>query len=257
MSRPLAIVCLATGELYGLADLYVTRLQAMLSRHCPRPFQLYCYTDRQRDLASAIVQRDCSGWTELDRRNMRPTTRKLGFFNPGYAEFDEFLYLDLTLVIRKPMDDLLAFAFGSERDLAILADWSYGYNSSVMRIRRGELRAIYDAFVTGTTFEQKNPGDQDFIHGFIAKSHWEDRVDMFPAHLVCSFKKTRTLVRHDPAAARKLVRDATIVKFHGSPKMHEALDWRYRTRQRLKELAKRQLVPVMALSALNREWVRP
>jgi hypothetical protein len=256
MNAPLPIVCLATGDLYGQADLYVSRLFAMLSRHCGRPFRLYCYTDRRRQqVPSAIIQRDCAGWTELDRAGMRATTRKLGFFNPAYAEFDEFLYLDLTLVVRKPMDELLEFGLRSDKELVILKDWSHGYNSSVMRIRRGRLRAIYDAFVAGATFPQKNPGDQDFIHGFVARSHWEKHVDLFPAHLVCSFKKTRQLARSDPAAARQAVRDATIVKFHGSPKMHDALGWRYRVRERMKELAKGRLETVMALGALKREWV--
>ena len=95
---PLPVVCFSLGEVYGA--LYVRRLHDMLTRHCPQPFTLYCYTDRPRQLPPEVVQRDCSGWTELQREGMRPTTRKLGIFNPAYVEFDAFLYLDETHALR-------------------------------------------------------------------------------------------------------------------------------------------------------------
>ena len=45
---PLPVVCLALGDLYGLADRYITRMQGMLETHCPVPFKLICYSDLPR-----------------------------------------------------------------------------------------------------------------------------------------------------------------------------------------------------------------
>lgn len=248
------IVCLAVGDLYGMADLYIARLFDMLGRHCPRPFRLVCYTDRPRRVPSQIVQRDCAAWTELEREGMRPTTRKLGLFNPAYAEFEEFLYLDLTLVVRKDMGPLLDFAFGRPEDLVILRDWHYdGYNSSVMRIRRGALRWVYEAFVAGTRFDQRIPGDQDFLHQAIVRRSLQHRVALFPPGLVASFRQVRR--SRDPDFVRRSVASATIVKFHGDPKMHDAFELRYRLRRRVRELLHGHLLPVVPLGELRRHWL--
>ena len=251
---PVTIVCLAFGDVYGMADLYIGRLFHMLERHCPRPFRLVCYTDRPRRVPAAIEQRDCAAWTELERAGMRPTTRKLGLFNPAYAEFEEFLYLDLTLVVRKDMGPLLDFAFGRPEDLVILRDWHYdGYNSSVMRIRRGALRWVYEAFVAGTRFEQRIPGDQDFLHQAIVRRSLQHRVALFPPGLVASFRQVRR--SRDPDFVRRSVASATIVKFHGDPKMHDAFELRYRLRRRVRELLHGHLLPVVPLGELRRQWL--
>jgi hypothetical protein len=251
----LPIVCFAVGELYGMAELYVRRLYEMLGRHCPEPFALYCWTDRPRRLPAAIEQRDCAAWTELLRPGMRPTTRKLGLFNPRYVEFEHFLYLDLSLVVRHDMGELLAYAFGRPEDLVIVEHWkNEGYNSSVMRIRRDGLQRIYDAFVAGERYEQRVPGDQDFIRGAVLRHGLEAQLAFFPAGQVVSFKKTVHISRRDAALARQHIRDATIVKFHGSPKMHEAFSLRYRLHLRFEELLHANLRPVLPMRELRREW---
>lgn len=256
--RDLPIVCLAVGDLYGMADVYISRLLDMLERHCPIPFVLYCYTDRPRHTSSAIRLRDCGAWTELERHAMRPTTRKLGLFNPAYVEFDEFLYLDLTLVVRQDMSALLDYAFERPEDLVIVKDWHYdGYNSSVMRIRSGRLRGVYDAFVAGVRFEQRIPGDQDFLRGAILQGSMQSNVALFPPHQVISFKQTARMSRREPELARSRLHAATIVKFHGTPKMHEVFQPRYYLPRRLRELLRGQLRPVMSLAELRRHWIDP
>lgn len=254
---PLPVVCFAVGELYGMADAYVTRLHRMLARHCPRPFTLRCYTDRPRPgLPEAIEQRDCAGWNELVRPGMRPTTRKLGLFNPRYVEFERFLYLDLSLVIRRDMGALLEGAYARSEDLLIVPHWKNdGYNSSVMCIRRGSLTAIYDAFVSGETYEQRVPGDQDFIRGVVLRHGLQAQVGLFPDGQIVSFKTTIQLGRRDAEAARRRIRDATIVKFHGSPKMHDAFGARYWLRTRVEELLHGNLRTVVPMRALRRAWV--
>jgi hypothetical protein len=249
------IVCLAVGELYGMAELYVSRLYEMLGRHCARPFVLYCYTDRRRNLPAAIEQRDCAGWTELERPGMRATTRKLGLFNPRYVEFESFFYLDLSLIVRRPLDEMLTQAFAMTEALVIVKHWSNdGYNSSVMRIRRGPLTRIYDAFVAGEQYAQDVPGDQDFVRGVVLRHGLLSQVGHFAAHQIVSFKKTVQAGRRDAALARQRILDATIVKFHGSPKMHEAFALRYHLHLRFEELLHGNLRPVLPMRALQCEW---
>jgi hypothetical protein len=252
---PLPIVCFAFGDFHGMTELYVGRLYGMLARYCPLPFTLYCYTDRPLQLPAQVVQRDCGGWTELDRTGMRPTTRKLGLFNPRYIEFDRFLYLDVSLVIRRDMSELLKQAFARPEDLVIIAHWhNGGYNSSVMRIDRGGMAFVYDAFVAGETYEQRVPGDQDFIRGAVLRHGKQERVGHFPAGQIVSFKSLVKRCRRSGLQARRLVEQATIVKFHGSPKMHEAFAARYWLRLRLGELLHGNLRPVMPMRELRRDW---
>lgn len=239
-----------------MAEPYVSRLFDMLGRHCPQPFTLYCYTDQRRRLPSAVMQHDCAGWTELMRSGMRPTTRKLGLFNPRYLEFDRFLYLDLSLIVRRDMSDLIAHAFSQSADLVIVPHWNNdGYNSSVMRIHRGGLACIYEAFVAGERYEQRVPGDQDFIRGVVLRHGLEGQVAHFPPSQIASFKKTKQVGRRSAPLARQLIQQATIVKFHGYPKMHEAFSFRYGMRLRMGELLHGNLHPVIPIRELRNEWI--
>ncbi|MCM5679448.1 hypothetical protein M8A51_07885 [Schlegelella sp. S2-27] len=253
----LPIVCLALGDFYGLGDQYVGRMYDMLARHCDRPFRLVCYTDRPRKLPAGVESVDCSGWRELDRPGMRATTRKLGLFNPAYVPFAEFLYLDLTLVIRGSMQPLLDVAFGSEKDLVIVDDWHHeGYNSSVMRIRPEPLRFIYDAFVAGESYAQKVAGDQDFIRAVVEKHSAQQRVELFPPGLVVSYKNAVRTGRRNPVTARAMVDGAVIVKFHGRPRMHEVFDpFHHFWRIRLRDLVHGRLRSPVPTAELKREWL--
>ena len=218
-------VCMATGEFYGLADVYINRMLGMLRAHVHTPFQLICVTDRVRQIDPTIQQIRCDTWTELQRAGMRATTAKIGLFNPDYLPVQDFIYLDLTLVIRQDMSPLLAFTRSSHAPLVIIKDWHYdSYNSSVMRIRSTSLRFIYDAFIQGETYPQKTKGDQDFIHAVIANRGQEAAVDCIPDGLVASFKRAVRTARSDPDRSRAMIDQAVIVKFHGSPRMHHVLN---------------------------------
>jgi hypothetical protein len=240
----------------GQVDRYVARLHGMLQRHAPQPCQLVCFSDRDRALPPGVQLRRCDGWHELRREGMRPTTLKLGLFNPGYAPWAHILYLDLTLVIRGDLGPLLRHAWAADRDLVIVDDWHHdGFNSSVMAIRNPGLEVIYQAFVRGERFDQRVPGDQDFINGVIATHGLQDRVATFAPGQVESFKRLMRLSRTDPAAARAAFHASTIVKFHGKPRMQDVFaPWGYWWRVRLKELAHGQLRPVLPVSELKRAW---
>lgn len=222
-------VCVCTGDMYDMAETYVLRLHDMLKRNCPTPFSLSCVTDRARALPESIRQIDCSGWTELRRSGMRPTTLKLGLFNPAYLPHEDFVYLDLTLVIRADLGPLLDFMRRRPEPLVIVRDWLYdSYNSSVMRIRNRTLDFVYAAFVAGETYRQQTPGDQDFIRGVIQARRLDHLVALLPEGTVCSLKLAVRTSRRNPELSRQMIERAIIVKFHGSPKMHQFFDGPFR-----------------------------
>ncbi len=254
-ARPLPIVCMAFGPV-AQADTYVTRLFEMLTRHCPRPFRLICYTDQARNVPPDIEQRDCSAWTEFDEAGTSAFMRKIGLFNPAYVGFDEFIYLDLTLVIRQSMQELLDHALSSPEDLVIVKDWHYDcYNSSVMRIRPTPMRFIYDAFVAGERPAQVLPGDQDFIHAVVTSRRARHQVTLFPQTSVVSFKAVVRIGRRDPTLARQLTEQATVVKFHGRPRMHQAFDpVHHFFRIRLRDWVHGRLRSPVSVSELKSHW---
>lgn len=250
------VVCFATDNFCRRPELYLNRLHGMLSRHMPVPFALTCFSDRPRRTSKAVEIKDCSDWSQLRRENMRSTTLKLGLFDPELLNYPEFLYLDLSLVIRSDMKPLLEYAFNRPEDLVIVNDWNYAcYNSCVMRIRRGPLRTIYDAFVDGKSYPQRNQGDQDFLYNHIAAEGMQDHVACFPDHQIVSYLNARNLNRTDSQSARQMIENAVIVKFFGKNKMHQVADplWNLRKiRLRNRPFGARDAA--FFLRELRREW---
>lgn len=256
---PITFVCVATGDFYGLAEVYIHRMFCMLQAHVRQPFQLYCITDRERKVDHNIKLINCSAWNELKRDKMRPTTTKLGLFNPDYVPTNDFIYLDLTLVIKRDMSPLIDFVQNAQEPLVIIKSWYQDtYNSSVMRIKPHALRFIYDAFCRGEKYPQKTQGDQDFIHAVIKNRHKTDVVTHFPSTYICSFKKSVRTARHDRQAAKAMIDDAIIVKFHGNPRMHNALNpWKRFLKYTIGNLWYRQIGLPFDLGALQRAWEMP
>lgn len=221
---PVQVVCMLVGDRYP--DVYVPRLANMLKRHMHVPHVLTCIVDRPRPLPPGVKALDASQWSQMKREGMRLTTNKIRLFDPETIPFDEFLYLDVTLVIQKDMRPLLAYAEAKPEELVIVKDWNYDcYNSCVMRIRRSEsLAKVYEAFVAGKTYAFRNPGDQDFIHACVRDLSLEEHVAFFEPDHVVSFRNIRDRHRTNPEAAYEEIRRGIIVKFFGKPKMHQVAD---------------------------------
>lgn len=222
-------MCLAVAD---LPNVYVERLESMLRRHMPVPFELICAVDHDRRLPPSIRTLNVADWPP-PRKGMRPTTYKLNLFDLERMPFHEFLYLDTSLVIRRNMADLLEFAFGQPHDLVIVKDWNYdAFNTSVMRIRHSaELAEIIRDYEAGVAFPQRVPGDQDFVTGVIRHRALQSHVVTFPEGMVACYGKNRRLSKVNRRAAYEALEKATIVKFNGHPKMDELIDPRYRLRQ--------------------------
>jgi len=218
----LPVVCVCTGEAFQ--SRYIENMLGMLQRHCPIPFTLYCLSDRPREVPAAVRVQVLDDWQELESPGMRQTTKKLRLFDRHGLPEPAFLYLDLSLVIRRDLSDLLEFAFNAPQDLVIVRDWyEPGFNSSVMRIRTGALSVVCEAFKAGERHPQSVKGDQEFIHAALKARNLLDRTTVFPDELIISYKVTRRLSRKDPRQAHARLAGATIVKFHGNPKPHEVL----------------------------------
>jgi hypothetical protein len=228
MGEPLHIVTMLVGHRYS--ELYIEKMASMLERHASVPYQLHCVIDRPRELPSNVQAIDASQWTEMRREGMRVTTNKLRLFDRDAIPFEEFLYLDLTLVIQKPLTNLLEYAQGQPQELVIVKDWNYDcFNSCVMRIRQSEkLRGVYEAFKSGKTYPYRNPGDQDFLFAAFKDLGLMDNAAFFKDEHVVSYKDCRKLNRTNPDAAYEQINKGTIVKFFGTPKMHQILNPAYR-----------------------------
>lgn len=225
--REIPVVCMAVGARYP--DRNVAVLHSMLRRHVPGPFSLTCVVDRERRLPEGVRTVDARDWG-LRREGMRVTTDKLGLFESGRLPFDEFLYLDTTLVIHRDLGPLIEYGFGREEELVVCQDWNYdAYNTCVMRIRTGgALAQIPKAFRAGVAFDQRNPGDQDFVTAFVRDRGLESHVALWREDDVVSYKNARALNPTDPTAAHAMLERGTIVKFFGKTKMHELLSPVYR-----------------------------
>lgn len=255
LPNPVQVVCMLVGDRYP--NLYLPRLANMLSRHMHVPYVLTCIVDRPRPLPPGVQSIDASQWSEMHREGMRLTTNKIRLFDPDTIPFQEFVYLDVTLVIQKDMRPLLEYAFGREEDLVIVKDWNYDcYNSCVMRIRTSDaMRRIYTAFVEGKTYPYRNPGDQDFIHACAQDLGLQKHIAFFEPDHVVSFRNIRELHRTDPQAAYEAIRKGTIVKFFGKPKMHQVADPMFNLfKIRLKNLAYGSKDAGFWLKELREHW---
>ncbi len=210
----------------GFPDIYVHRLAQMLDRNMPGPYRLHCITDRKRNLPAKVNQIDSSGWDDVRRDNMRVTTMKLRLYDPASMPFEEFLYLDVSLVIQRDLSCLLSYCDSRCEPLVMVRDWNYDvFNTCVMRIRHSdELFNIYKVFTEGKTYKTRWNGDQDFVSACLLDHGHQDRVAFFDPDHVVSYRNLRFMHREDARAAYEEIKKATIVKFHGRVKMHQILN---------------------------------
>ncbi len=213
----LEVVCLNVGDQFP--DLYVERLFNMLSRQVDEPFQLTCFTDRNRDLPSAIKQSDCSSWGYSGWFN------KVKLFDIDEMPSSEFLYFDVSLVIRSNLRRLIDFAAKEPADLIAVRDWHYDVlNSCVMRITRSETsQTIWQAYRENEFADEKFPGDQNFIDAVIKRKGLTSQLQFFPSDFILSYKSLLKLHRRKPQEAAEMLKGGMILKFHGRPRMPDLL----------------------------------
>jgi hypothetical protein len=219
VTKPVSVVTIQAGTRYE--DFYVDRLKAMVERYLGRPCEFTCWTDDVRPgrFHPSVQVRDLSAW------KLEGFFNKLRLFDPEVGGEAPFLFLDLTMVIRRAMAPLLEVIQRTEASLIAVADWNYPIvNSSVMWVRPDHhTHEVWKAWARGDRFHGHIPGDQNFIDA-VFKARSPEALAFWPTPLVASYKGLRKLARKDPIQAQDALARAVILKFHGNPKADAVLE---------------------------------
>jgi len=222
----LAFVCIKWGKAYPAEDVNI--LYQGVADHVREPFRFICLTDRPDGLRPEVEVADLPATGALKLRWMG-CWPKLGMFAPHLFDgVDLAIYLDLDIVVLRPLDPLIAHVRATP-GLHILREWNpniwellpvalrpdRGAQSSVVAWRPGEQDHLYleaMADPKGAYAIAKN--DQFYIGVKAKQRHY------LPGHFAVSFR--RHLVPHVPLnllfrRIRKPAR-ALLVVFHGVPK---------------------------------------
>ncbi|HEX2949536.1 MAG TPA: hypothetical protein VHV83_08225 [Armatimonadota bacterium] len=212
------IICVCSGMKYG--NNYVEKLHRMVTRYLDTPFTFTCVTDHPYEITPGIETIDSSSWGTTG------WFTKLRLFDADATPYDSMLYLDVSLVIKKPLRPLIEFATAQHKDFVGLRDWHYDcINSCIMWIKKSPTtQTVWDTYASGKTYNTILHGDQDYIDAVIRDKHLEEHVAYFPQQFIASYKKLLRTHRYTPDEEERMLHEAIIVKFHGHPKPHELLN---------------------------------
>jgi hypothetical protein len=193
----------------------------MVAKNLSSDHRFICYTDSLVERGEGIELRDPSGW------GVQGWFNKLKLFDRTVLD-EEFLFLDLALVIKASLDPMVTFARQSQGSLIGMRDWNYDcFGSMVMWVKPDDhTQQIWDTYASGKRYPTKTAvdGDQDFIDSCMTEFWPEGRLDHFPQEWFASYKNLRRLRDRNPTEMQKQLDAAMFLKFHGPPKMHELLD---------------------------------
>ena len=215
------VLCMKWGTRYG--PHYANRLYGMVRRCLDGDFRFICLTDDPSGLRSEIEFRPIPD-LGLPAGAERWAWPKLAVFHSSLNDlYGDCLFLDLDIVILKPIDSLFEFAPGP---FCIIEDWVRPFrrviaprpgigNSSVFRFPAGGMTRIIDDFLAGrSAILAQYRNEQRYLSAWAG----EARV-WWPRNWIVSFKRhclppyaMRAFRGIDPPA------DARVVVFHGEPK---------------------------------------
>ena len=223
------ILCVKHGTKYS-AD-YVNKLYNMVSRNCNLKFEFCCLTDDHKDLNPNI--------------QVIPLPQFLqGWWCKPYIFSDlpirgTILYLDLDVVIANNIDNLFTYCPNDWcviRDFtrAIRPEWKK-YNSSVIRIKTGQLIKLWNEYATDwQAIQSRFFGDQDWLYEASTKAGIPG--NLFPDNWIRSWKWEIRRSKEFAAGSAKGSRvfkdiehvepqkDCIIAVFHGDPNPHNCKD---------------------------------
>ncbi len=246
------VVCLKWGEKYP-AD-YVNRLYAMVQRQLQATHDFYCVADHPRGLDSGIQ------YIPLPDLGLVGWWNKLWLFSPEFPLRGPCLFLDLDIVIARPVDCL----FEHEPDTvfcAIQDSVRDEFNTSVMRWQAGDprLSPLWGHFVAFVHTLETSPiarakriarflrrrfarkphkriyrlGDMTELGGYRGDQGWlsdqlryVDWATSYPRPWCFSFKWGTRKEAHDDCwqPRRDWPIGACIAVFEGKPKPHQCTD---------------------------------
>jgi uncharacterized Rossmann fold enzyme len=191
-----------TGGVYGRE--YVERLHKAVTEHLNIPHRFVCLTDGEVDGVETIpLKYGWPGWWS-----------KVEMFRPDLEDLGTILFLDLSCVIVGSLDTL-----ASHEGEIVTKDFYYGGPSqSVFKFRPGKCRQLWDAFTANADHWMKE-GDRrippHFGDQILMTKVWDQPIeywqDVYPGQVVSYKVHCRDGIPPD----------ARIVKFHGSPRIHE------------------------------------
>jgi len=218
---PKIVLCIKWGTKYA-AD-YVNRLYGMVSRNLSPPFRFICFTDDPTGIRSEVEI------YPLPELGCEPPAkgpgawRKTGLW--GHTLFNltgVALFLDLDVVITRPIDEL--FTYGSQDDVILARNWIRPLErlgqSSVFRYPIGKHGYMLDSFRRDPLGTQaKYSYEQRYVTNGI-----QGGVKFFPSQWIVHFRLNCLgpwFVRY---LRRATVPEATkIVMFAGGPRPGDAL----------------------------------
>ena len=195
----LTVACVKQGSKYGPE--YAERLHKAVERHLSLPHRFVCFTDEDvpgvpcEPLPAPLI-----GWWS-----------KIGMFRKGvFPKGDRVLYFDLGTLIVASIDDMAAY----DGQFAILRDFyrPHGLQSSVMAWSARACIEVWNKWWKAGC-PQLQGGDQAWME--MVKPGAEILQDLYPGRLV-SFKVHCKL---------GVPEGASVVKFHGYPRLDECRGW--------------------------------
>ncbi|MBL8060432.1 MAG: hypothetical protein JNK63_06915 [Chthonomonas sp.] len=216
MSEEIHVVTVMTGDKYG--DEYLNRLYNMVERNLDQPFRFTVFTDRSRPVSPKIHQVDCSAW------GLSGWFNKLRLFDREILP-EPFLFFDVTLVIMRPLKPLLDNIRELGKDICSRRDFRHDeINSCIMAVRPSELtQSIWEAYQKFEHPEDADHGDQSFTYHTLRRQGKLDELGYLDPALILSYRHLRRLAHEDPRAAQEQLKNAVVLKFHGTPKMSDVL----------------------------------
>ena len=140
------VVCIKWGEKFGVE--YVNKLYNAVQRNLSLKHRFICLTDDAEGIVAGVETFD------IPRADLKICWNKLALFDRGIHNIEgQILFLDLDVVIVKPIDDL--FLFQPESKFVSIKEWvsvDYAlpdmtpFNASAMRFDVGAFPFIVEEF---------------------------------------------------------------------------------------------------------------
>ena len=140
------VVCIKWGEKFGVE--YVNKLYNAVQRNLSLKHRFICLTDDAEGIVAGVETFD------IPRADLKICWNKLALFDRGIHNIEgQILFLDLDVVIVKPIDDL--FLFQPESKFVSIKEWvsvDYAlpdmtpFNASAMRFDVGAYPFIVEDF---------------------------------------------------------------------------------------------------------------
>ena len=233
------VVCIKWGEKFGVE--YVNKLYNAVQRNLSLKHRFICLTDDAEGIVAGVETFD------IPRADLKICWNKLALFERGIHNIEgQILFLDLDVVIVKPIDDL--FLFQPESKFVSIKEWvsvDYAlpdmtpFNASAMRFDVGAFPFIVEEFykerdvtlieeiffdeaasklgqsekVTYNDLEGFPPrvfnGDQEWEYYMLYKNNV--KVDYYPEGWLASYRYG-------------FDSKARVIVFHGEPKPEQVSD---------------------------------